>query len=448
MSEHVLIVGGGYSGTMLAINLLRLGDARVTLAERRPDQLARGVAYSAADDSHLLNVRAGNMSAFPDNRDHFATWLVEHGLGDAATFARRTVYGRYLADLLRDAAGQAGARLTIVEGEVVAVLPQGDRFLAQWSDGRDMPFDRVVLAPGNLPPLPPAGLDPGRLADDVYCNDPWAADIAAGLRDSDEVLLIGTGLTAIDAALLLERSGFRGRITAMSRRGLRPRAHQPHTPVPPARDALPERRLSQMTRLVRQDAARIGWRPAIDALRPVTQSLWSGADKATRQRFLRHLRPFWDVHRHRIAPEVADAIDAMVGQGRLAFQAGKIASVEPAPQGAVVLYRPRGGDGLTRRDVRRIVNCTGPQGDLSRTTEALLLQLRDAGLIRADSARLGIDVDATFRAITRDGTPHPRLHAIGPMTRGAMWEIVAVPDIRVQAQELARTVTEASAERV
>jgi uncharacterized NAD(P)/FAD-binding protein YdhS len=253
------------------------------------------------------------------------------------------------------------------------------------------------------------------------------------------VLLIGTGLTAIDAALLLEQSGFRGRIVAMSRRGLRPRAHQPNAPAPPACDALPARRLSHLTRLVRQEAARIGWRPAIDALRPVTQSAWAGADMATRQRFLRHLRPFWDVHRHRIAPEVAEAIDALVAQGRLIFQAGKIVSVEPEGEGALVIYRPRGSDGLARRHVRRVVNCTGPQGDLLRTTEPLLVQLQEAGLIRPDSARLGIDIDATSGStITRNGTLHPRLHAIGPMTRSAMWEIVAVPDIRVQAQAMAQ----------
>jgi uncharacterized NAD(P)/FAD-binding protein YdhS len=181
VSEHVLIVGGGYSGTMLAVNLLRLGSARVTLAERRRDQLARGVAYSAADDSHLLNVRAGNMSAFPDDREHFARWLAEHGFGRCRDI--RAPYGlwplscRPVEQRCRGSGCAADHRPRGSRRRSAA----GERFLARWSDGRTEAFDRVVLAPGNLPPLPPPGLNPGRLPAGIYHNDPWAADIANGL---------------------------------------------------------------------------------------------------------------------------------------------------------------------------------------------------------------------------------------------------------------------------
>lgn len=441
--DHVLIVGGGFSGTLLAINLLRHDGPRVTLVERRWGQLARGVAYSAADDSHLLNVRAANMSALPDDRDHFVRWLSDTTLGGPASFVPRTVYGRYLRQLLEAAVGTGGGRLTLIDGEVVALQSAGGGLDARLADGRSLHVDRAVLALGNLPPHAPAGVAVDALPGDLYCDDPWAADIAEGLTADDAVLLLGTGLTAIDAALLLERRGFTGTITAMSRRGLRPRAHvDGQSPARPAEEK-PADSLSALVRRVRTEAATIGWRGAVDALRPVTQLLWAGADDVTRARFLRHLRPFWDVHRHRLAPSVGARIDAMVARQQLRFTAGKLSSAHVGEAGVSVAYRPRGASGLERRHFRRIVNCTGPQGDLLRTREPLLTQLLQAGVIRADALRLGVDVDASTRVIGADGRLQPLLHAIGPMTRGTSWEVVAVPDLRVQTWTLARTLANA-----
>lgn len=440
---HVLIVGGGFSGTLLAINLLRHDGPRVTLVERRRDQLARGVAYSAADESHLLNVRAANMSAFPDDRDHFVRWLGDHGLGGPSSFVPRTVYGRYLRQTLEDALGTASGRLTLIEGDVCALRPLGEGVEARLAGGRSLRVDRAVLALGNLPPHAPPGIDVDALPLDCYCDDPWAADIADGLNDGDDVLLLGTGLTAVDAALLLQRRGFGGRITAMSRRGLRPRTHMDgQPPVRPA-DEKPAHTLSALVRSMRAQAAAEGWRNAVDSLRPVTQMLWAGADDATRARFLRHLRPFWDVHRHRLAPSVGAQIDAMVAQGQLDFIGGKLSSAAAGPAGVTVEYRARGGSSVERRQFRRVVNCTGPQGDLLRTREPLLVQLLRDGVIRPDSLRLGVDVDATTRTIAADGESQRCIHAIGPMTRGTSWEIVAVPDIRVQSWNLARILANA-----
>lgn len=439
----MLIVGAGFSGTLLAVNILRHDGPRVTLVERRADQLGRGVAYSAADDSHLLNVRAGNMSAFPDDPGHFVRWLATHGGGDARGFVRRTEYGRYLSELLADAARGAGERLNLIQDEVTAIERVDGGLAARMASGREQTFDRVVLALGNLPPHSPPGIDVDRLSPDAYSLDPWGADIADGLADGDEVLLLGSGLTAIDAALLLDRRGFRGRITAMSRRGLSPRAHDDAQPRIVPRDEVPSRDLSALVREVRRHAESVGWRGAVDALRPVTQLLWSGADAGVRQRFLRHLRPFWDVHRHRLAPAVARRIDAMVAEGRLTFLAGKLVDATAADGGVEVHRRLRGETRVDRLHYRRVVNCTGPQGDLTRTQEPLLRQLYAAGAIRPDVARLGIDIDAATHAIGRSGAADPQLHVIGPMTRGAYWEVVAVPDIRVQCWRLARSLSNA-----
>jgi uncharacterized NAD(P)/FAD-binding protein YdhS len=441
--DHVLIVGGGFSGTLLAINLLRHDGPRVTLIERRGEQLARGVAYSAADESHLLNVRAGNMSAFPDDPGHFVRWLSECGEGDARSFVRRIRYGAYLHALLADVAARAGDRLRLKTADVVRVVDGDDGLIVTEADGASARYGRVVLALGNLPPHAPPGIDVAALPASLYCDDPWAAKIADGLGDDDEILLLGTGLTAIDAALLLDRQDFGGRITAMSRRGLSPRAHDDAQPPVVPEHAIPARRLSALVAHVRAEADRVGWRGAVDRLRPVTQMMWSGADAVTRQRFLRHLRPFWDVHRHRLAPPVAARIETMVAEGRLRFCAGKLVAVRSEDDALAVTIRARGHDKTTTWTYARVVNCTGPQGDLTRGREPLLGQLRDDGLIRADVARLGIDITPATNIVTRAGDAHPRLHAIGPMTRGAYWEVVAVPDIRVQCWNLARSIANA-----
>lgn len=427
--RHVAIIGGGYSGTLQAIQLLRRG-LQVTLIERA-DRLGRGIAYSTPHADHLLNVCGSGMSAFPDDPDHFAEWL-----GARDDFAERRRYGDYLESLLRNAAAEAGDRFKAVRGEAVDVTSEGGVEAVRLADGGLVEADAAVLSIGNLPPAAPRSIPPGLNDNGVYVADPWAADFTAGLQDDETVLLVGTGLTAVDVALILESSGFGGRVLALSRRGMVPRNHvEPVAPPPLDYDPIP--RCTWLIRRVREQAARIGWRAAVDQLRPLTQSLWASASLAERRRFLRHLRPYWDVHRHRIAPTVAERIRHMVADGRLRFAAGRMLSTEAEADHAIVKWRPRGAAGERALRAARIVNCTGPEADIRRAQEPLLRNLLAAGRIRADDCRIGIDIDERGQAIGAAGAAEPGLFAIGPMTRSALWEIVAVPDIRGQTAALA-----------
>lgn len=444
MIEHVAIVGAGFSGTLQAINLLRHGGPRATLIERAP-VAGTGLAYGAAHPSHVLNVRAANMSAFPDDPGHFVRWLEARGVADAATaFIPRVTYGAYLREMLDAALRDHGDRLELVRGNVTAIAPRtpGTPMRLTLDDGRVIAADATVLAVGNLPPHDPPGLDPALLPPGRYWGDPWDPALPQGLVPDDAVLVIGTGLTMVDVVLMLEANGFTGPIVALSRRGLLPRAHAAAT----AWERIAERpttRASALLRFVRARGEAVGWRNAVDELRPFTQSLWGHAGRDERARFLRHLRPWWDVHRHRLAPEVAARLQAMVDRGRLRIVAGKTLDFTPDGRGVAVRWRPRGADAVETLHVQRIVNCTGPLGDLSRTTEPLLRRLVADGALRADAARIGIEVNNQAQTIAADGSVNADLYALGPMTRGAFWEIVAVPDIRTQTWALARRLSNA-----
>ena len=248
--DHVAIIGGGFSGALQAINLLRHQGPRATLIERR-DVAARGVAYSTAHPDHLLNVRANNMSALPQEPDHFERWLARRHPALAGGFAPRLVYGDYLAELLDDARRAAPERLALIQAEAVDLRRDGDGWRIALGDGGTIAADAVILAPGNLPPHIPAGIAPDALPPGCFAAEPWSGDIADGLTDNDQILVIGTGLTMIDIALLLDARGFGGRIIALSRRGLTPRAHAPVVPA-----ALDERPVPEAIALLRHVRAR------------------------------------------------------------------------------------------------------------------------------------------------------------------------------------------------
>jgi uncharacterized NAD(P)/FAD-binding protein YdhS len=422
--------------------MLRHAGPKVTLVERQAGA-GLGLAYGSAHETHLLNVRASNMSALPDEPDHFVRWLQARGIADAGTaFVPRIAYGEYLQELLFAAERDSDGRLEIVRGDAKDLELGEAEAVLTLADGRRLRADMASLAMGNLPPHAPPGLDPLRLAPGRYWPDPWDRDLAEGLGEEDVVLVIGTGLTMVDVVLMLDAKGYRGRIFALSRRGLLPRPHEASAPFE-RRPERPGTIASKLVRDVRRRAAEIGWRNAVDELRPFTQSLWRAASAAQKHRFLRHLRPWWDVHRHRLAPEVDARLQAMIASGRLAVAAGKLVAFDEGAGGIDVTWRRRGEDKLESLHVTRIVNCTGPEGDLPSTTEPLLRKLLARGTIRADAQRIGIDVDKEARTIAADGSPNDRLLALGPLTRGAFWEINAVPDIRAQVWDLARRLSNA-----
>lgn len=409
MKFDVAIIGAGASGTLTAVQAARAGLS-VGLIDAGA-RAARGLAYGTPYGAHLLNVPAGRMSAFPDDPEHFLRWL-RGRLRDAhaGTFAPRASYGDYLASLLiaSDVTRVGGSAVGLTEGWTVHL-----------HDGRMVSARSVVLALGNLPPNDPLHLE-GE-APPEYVRDPWAPGAALGLDHDEPVLLIGTGLTALDIAIALRHDGHRGTIYALSRHGRLPQPHAPSSPL--AWNGVP---FSSPLEALRWARAQADWRAAIDSLRPHTSSIWQSWSLQQRGSFLRHMRNLWDVHRHRHAPEASTPLEVL---------RGRIVAMSP---GLIVRWRPSGSDDVRELRVARAINCTGPACDYAQIDLPLVVQMRRAGWLVADALRLGVETDAHGRLLSASGAPVPGLFTLGPLRRPALWESTAIPEIRAQAAELAK----------
>lgn len=426
-SLPVVIVGGGFSGAMLAARLAEQGQAAVLI--ERGEQVGLGVAYSTLLDDHRLNVRAERMSARLERPADFTDWLALHApaFADPNGFAPRRLYGLYVQARLAETEAAHPGLIRRVKGEAVRI--EGETVLL--TDGTRTPGRAVVLATGNPPPCPAvAGEGPRRIA------DPWRPDALAAIAPDDDVLILGSGLTMVDVVLALQAQGWRGRATVVSRRGLLPQAHGAHhdAPIdlpPQALTGALSRRLASARRLARDH----GWRRVMEGYRPITAELWREATTAERARFLRHLRPWWDVHRHRIAPEIAAVLETLMAANRLTVVAGRAQTTKVDDRGATLTVRTRNGEAQAF-SAAWLIDCTGPGHDAARAplTAGLIAESR----ARLDAVDLGLDLDAEGRALHADGAADPGLFVLGPPARAAFWETIAVPDIRQRIEALAR----------
>jgi uncharacterized NAD(P)/FAD-binding protein YdhS len=427
----VAIIGGGFSGTILAAQLARrgVGSALIDGGGR----VGKGVAYSTMEPVHLLNVPAKRMSAWSDEPDHFARRFESEG-GDKGGFAERRLFGRYLGEILDDAV--ASGRTEVVHAAAVNATRDDDGWRLELDDGSTIEARALALAVGNQQPEP---LSAFTGVQRHFIANPWGAEARAAVGELVEsggsALFVGTGLTMVDLALSLDAAGYRGKAIALSRRGLIPRSHADFEPAPVEGDDVPHGNLRGLWRWLRTRSAKVGWRAAIDSLRPHSHPLWQSLDAEQQRRFLRHARPWWDVHRHRIAPDVARAIHNMIAEDRLQIIAGRVVAAQEGERGLEVEVRRRRATSRQTFEVGYAFNCTGPLHSIARTRDPLLRSLLDAGYVRGDQLGIGLDVDERSRPV---GSKH--LWALGPLTKGRYWEIIAVPDIREQAAAVAEDI--------
>lgn len=450
MNKKIAIIGAGFSGAATAIHLLtRYGQKpfQVTLINRHAN-LARGVAYGTHSPAHWLNVPAGRMSLFPDREDDFLEFArITDASITASDFVRRSLYGEYLHTRLDQAAAAAGkAQLAVMTGEITALRLQHDAAVLDFSDGRSLQADRVVLAVGHYPPANPPVPDHGVFASAGYVRDPWAPDALDHIPLQQPVLLLGTGLTMMDVALDLEQRGCRGTLFALSRHGLLPQAHRtlpemPQLNLPAAlfSDVASVRAYLHTVRTMIEEHAHHGrdWRDVIGALRPITPALWQALPGIERQRFLRHLQAYWDVHRHRTAPVAARQLSQLLTKGMLTVRAGRLLELRPAADDIQVHWRPRGKSHTECWHGAAVINCTGPETRLDHLTDPLIRTLLAGGLLTADPLGLGVATDAEGALLDNAGQASRVIHYTGPLLRARDWECTAVPELRVAALRLA-----------
>jgi len=414
----VAVVGGGCAGVLAARELLSGTGDDVVLIE--PDQPGGGLAYGSARPWHLLNSRAGAMSADPADPGHFVRWA---GCSPDE-FRPRQEYGAYLRSVFSAAAGEHGDRLSIRPQRAIGLTGSG----VTLADGKLVRAENVVIATGN----PAAAQPASRPGHPDYLADPWRPGALDAIPTHVPVLLIGAGLTAIDVALTLTADGRRDSpITMVSRRGQLPLTHT-RTAAPAAIPDLDEcRTLRDVVRAVRAEAGRVSdWRAVVDGLRPHLDRLWTTFTPAEQDSFLRHLARPWECHRHRMAPSVGARIADLRAEGRVEVRSGGIRSMT-APQAGGLLAELDAGV----QWFGAVVNCAGP-GQLPGAAGTLVANLLDTGQARVGPHNLGLDIDGAGRLIGADGTVQSGRWLIGPMRRGVRWETTAVPEIRSQARDL------------
>jgi uncharacterized NAD(P)/FAD-binding protein YdhS len=440
----VVIIGGGFSGTMVACQLGRRCGRELSIAiVERKGQPGRGVAYGSRCPEHLLNVPPGNMSAFPDQPDHFAQWLSERtpAPGSSSEFVPRKLFGQYIGEVLDRTLAETAMNLKWIEDEAFSVhIQEPGSLIVHLFSRSQLETKYVILATGNFPPGDPVPF--GEHGSQTYARYAWSDDALRGLTDSGSILLLGSGLTAIDQVMSLYATAFRGHIYMLSRRGLMPCVHHLENSWPTEWTQTLPRTARGLVSAVRCEVRRANsndsdWRAVIDSLRSNSQRIWQELPLQERKRFLRHVRPYWDVHRHRYAPDVQRVLDELKAHNGLSLIAGRVLQCRYDYHSAEVQYRTRAtGEELTLR-VNRIVNCTGPEADFRKLHDPLTRSLMQQGLARPDALSLGLDVAEDGALINAGGVPSETLFAIGPLRKGCLWETTAVPEIREQAQSLA-----------
>lgn len=453
----IAIIGGGFSGSMTAAQVLRKAHSagiktRVVLVERR-GAVGEGVAYGAREPVHLLNVPADRMSAWPDRPDDLLRWASARRRDVRGNeFLPRQWYGEYVRETLlntaKEVAPTAELAVELDEARRIARRPEGG-WLVHLERGTSIRADAVVLAIGHRPPDDPIGAkwDGSRTR---YITDPWRQYAMNVVAPDESVVILGSGLTAVDAVMSLAHKSRTAPITLLSRRGLLPQAHSqvPLTtvdisPIVAEQLATPGgvkvlKLCKAIRKTVREQAARgINWRSVVDGLRPHTAPLWQAMSDHERRRFLRHLRSFWEVHRHRMALGIAEQFGEMRDCDRVRFLAGRIKSVSGDAKGAHLIVDARSEQGLVKLDADWVVNCTGPAPANFAASNPAIGSLLVDGWLRPDELGLGIETASNGNAIARDGQELSDLLVVGTLRKPQLWESTAVPELRSQAAVLA-----------
>lgn len=469
--RHIAIIGGGFTGTAVATHLLASVPAPLDIVVIEPREiLGGGLAYSGNDPDHRVNGTHELLVLFPDDIGHFARWYENSGasaqdpkaLGRAGVrYVRRSDVRSYMNDTLSEtlAKNAFGSTVRHIQDLAVAANYVDERLLIELTTGRTIEPDLAVLALGGQQPAPPKGISASAEQHPDYIGDPFDSDAISKIPLKDPVLLVGTGLTAADVVATLERQGHQGPITAISRRGLlpQPQGEAPNIPALLERLARPVPRfierhgeglsLRAAVRALRRDLASAiiegrDQKEVFDEARDASAWLWPTFTTAEKRRFLRHLKPWYDVNRYRMVPQTGDSVARMVESGQLIFRTARLVGLDVLADGLQARLVDRGGSAADVF-VGTVINCTGPQ---SVSNEPFIKSLCDLGLAQRDCLELGLEVDGEGRVLDRDGHAQTAIWAFGLLTRGRFGDMTAIPQIAFRLHRSLPTLSSAIAD--
>lgn len=450
--QKIIVIGGGLSGILLTINLIRKNDItahEITVIEKDPPGML-GPAYSTNKHFHLLNVPACKMSAFPDKENDFTDWLNEMGYSfQAMDFVPRKIFRTYIQHTLQKVLTQStyrGIRCRFLHDTVTDI--DDTQGLVLLNSGRQLLFDKIILATGNYSSGNLHLDNNAYLKHSSYFSRSWDNQLFHAFPPGKKVFILGTGLTMADTVIGLREHQHKNEITALSVHGFTPLAHcstgayeLPATELRNISSALDA--LKMVNRHIKKARKQnISWHAVIDAVRPFAQQIWLNLTVTEKRKFMEHLRHIWGVARHRMPPQQAAILQQLVSEKKLCIISGRVQAIAINEDDRFhIVYRERasGKDHHILADV--IINCMGPESNYHKLEDPLIKSLFKKGLIRTDALRLGLDCTPEGRIIDQTGLPSAFLYVIGPPAKGILWEITSVPEIRSAAVQLASLLT-------
>jgi uncharacterized NAD(P)/FAD-binding protein YdhS len=448
--KSVAIIGGGLTGGAIAYHLAERGaTADITVFEPRAE-LGQGLAYGTDDGAHRINVPAAKMSLLPSEDAHFVNWIAETNAlvddpqalaADGQVYARRSLFGCYVSEHIQPHL-EAG-RIVHERGRVTSISKGAQNsWLIVTAAGARHEADIVVLATTHPAPGVPAVLDRALGNDPRLIPDATVKDALRHIKPSANVVIVGTGLTMADVVASLDSQGHTGSIFAFSRRGLLSRGHARETHLNFGEfvgSAISARALLRAVRATIEDALRQGipWQPVIDAVRAQATLFWPNLPVAERQRIVRHLRPYWDVHRFRIAPQIEAILKDRIAAGTLTVKAASLVSAQADADGIQIGVRSRKDQKIETVSADYVVVTTGPAHGAVLATQPHLASLAREGHITADAFGLGISCNRRGQALDAGGDAQTSLLIAGPLARGTFGELMGLPQVTNYAQAIA-----------
>lgn len=444
--QKITIIGGGASGSLLAINLVKhhavtAAPLEINLIEKS-GETGRGVAYGTTKGFHLLNVPAAKMGAFPDDIEHFYNWLVTNGYDYLPeSFVPRKIYGDYLQQVFRETISvkPEQVKISVLESEAVDVAIQNGETKVLLKNGAALISDKIVLAFGNFLPPNVRTVSNDYIRSPRYFRSPWRADIPAAIDKNENVLIIGTGLTGIDVILSLYNNNHQGKIYALSTHGLLPTVHAPAKIYPSFQAEIEGcQTVRQMLKTVRKhfalaESSGNNWRAVIDSLRPFTQETWFRLPLTEKRCFMRHLQRRWDVARHRMPPECFGVLQDLQTAKQLRILRGRIDEINLTDAEKFLVAFGNN----SQIEIDRVINCTGSESNYARIDQPLIKNLMTRGEIKPDALSIGLETAPSGEIINQRGEVSKTFYTFATAQKGVLWECTAMPDIRKQAQKLA-----------